>query len=160
MNPLFHVMVENLQINALGELIMEIVFISVSLPSLTIEWNVLKLLIIVLVIPFTTLIYTGIKIATAAIAFWTKRSGNITYMFYMVNDFAKYPVDIYNNLVKIIITYIIPFAFTIYYSARYILTDENSLFCIGFTLVISILIMIISVIIWNKGIKVYESAGS
>lgn len=159
-NPLFHVMVEKLQIDALGELIMGIALISVSLPSLTIEWNVIKFLIILLVIPFATLIYTGIKIATAAIAFWTKRSGNITYMFYMVNDFAKYPVDIYNNLVKTIITYIIPFAFTAYYPASYILTGENPLFCVGFTLVISILIMVISVLIWNKGIKAYESAGS
>lgn len=159
-NTLFHVMVEKLQIDALGELIMGIALICVTLPSLAIHWSVVKILLILLVIPFATLIYTGIKIATAAIAFWTKRSGNITYMFYMVNDFAKYPVSIYNNLVRTIITYFIPFAFTAYYPASYILTGENPLFCIGFTLVISFAIMIISVLIWKKGIEAYESAGS
>ena len=80
--------------------------------SINIEWSFLKVLLIITVIPFATLIYTGIKTATVAIAFWTKRSGNITYMFYMVNDFAKYPITIYNNIVRNIITYIIPFAFT------------------------------------------------
>lgn len=159
-NPLFHVMVEKLQIDALGELIMGIALICIVLPSLVIEWSFLKIVMILIVIPFATLIYTGIKIATAAIAFWTKRSGNITYMFYMVNDFSKYPIDIYNNFVKTIITYIIPFAFTAFYPAYYILTGENPLFNIGMTVVIAIVIMSIGIFIWNRGINAYESAGS
>ena len=43
-------------------------------------------------IPFATLIYTSLKIATASIAFWTKQSGAMIYIFYMFNDFAKYPI--------------------------------------------------------------------
>lgn len=159
-NPLFHVLVERFQVDALGELIMGIALICVTLPNLAIEWSFVKILLILIVIPFATLIYTGIKTATSAIAFWTKRSGNITYMFYMVNDFAKYPVTIYNNFVKAVITYIIPFAFTAFYPAQYILTGENPLFNIGLTIVISIIIMIVGVYIWNRGINAYESAGS
>ena len=159
-NPLFHVMVEKLQIDALGELIMGIALICIVLPSLVIEWSFIKIVMILIVIPFATLIYTGIKIATAAIAFWTKRSGNITYMFYMVNDFSKYPINIYNNFVKTVITYIIPFAFTSFYPAYYILTGENPLFNIGVTVLISVIIMFIGILIWNRGIKAYESAGS
>lgn len=159
-NPLFHVMVEKLQIDALGELIMGIALICITLPQLAIEWSVVKILLILAVIPFATLIYVGIKTITAAIAFWTKQSGNITYMFYMVNDFAKYPVTIYNNLVKAIITYIIPFAFTAFYPANYILTGDNPLFNIGLTVVISVVLMTVGVFVWNKGIKAYESAGS
>lgn len=159
-NPLFHVMVEKLQIDALGELIMGIALICVTLPFLAISWSVGKILLILLVIPFATLIYTGIKIATAAIAFWTKRSGNITFMFYMVNDFAKYPVTIYNNFVRTVITYIIPFAFTAFYPAYYILTGENPLFNIGMTVLLALILMAVGICIWNKGIKAYESAGS
>ena len=81
-------------------------------------------------------------------------------MFYMVNDFAKYPVSIYNNAVKFIITYIIPFAFTAYYPAEYILTGNNPLFNIGLTIVISLILMVIGIFVWNKGIRAYESAGS
>lgn len=159
-NTLFHVMVEKLQIDALGELIMGIALICITLPSVAIQWSFVKILLIIVVIPFAVMIYVAIKTATAAIAFWTKRSGNITYMFYMVNDFAKYPVTIYNNVVRSIITYIIPFAFTAFYPANYILTGDNPLFNIGFTVVISIVLMAIAVFIWNKGIKAYESAGS
>ena len=128
--------------------------------SINIEWSFLKGLLIITVIPFATLIYTGIKTATVAIAFWTKRSGNITYMFYMVNDFAKYPITIYNNIVRNIITYIIPFAFTAFYPAYYILSGENPLFNIGMTVLIAIVMMVVGVIVWNRGIRSYESAGS
>ena len=159
-NTLFHVMVEKFQIDALGELIVGIVLVFITIPSMKIEWSLIKILLSIIVIPFSTLIYTGIKIATTAIAFWTKRSGSITYMFYMANEFAKYPVSIYNNVIRSIITFIIPFAFTAYYPANYIITSEAPVFNIGMTILMSILLMILGSIIWQKGIKAYESAGS
>jgi ABC-2 type transport system permease protein len=159
-NPLFHVMVEKLQIDALGELVVGIALVCIALPQLAIVWSIEKILLTLLVLPFATLIYVAVKIATSAIAFWTKRSGAITFVFYMVNDFAKYPIDIYNTFVKTVITYIIPFAFTAFYPANYILTGADPLFNIGLPIVISIVMMVIAVLIWNKGINAYESAGS
>lgn len=159
-NTLFHVMVEKLQIDALGEFIMGVALVVVTLPKLQIEWSVVRVVLILLVIPFATLIYTGIKTATAAIAFWTKKSGNITYMFYMVNDFAKYPVDIYNRAVRTVVTYVIPFAFTSFYPAYYFLTGENPLFNLGMTVLIAVILMSIGILVWNRGLKAYESAGA
>ena len=78
----------------------------------------------------------------------------------MVNDFVKYPIDIYNNIVRSVLTYIIPFAFTAYFPALYFLTGENPLFNIGMTIVVALIVMTIGVLIWNRGIKAYESAGS
>lgn len=159
-NPLFQVLIERLQPDALGELIFGIILIIISIGKLAIVWSFAKVALFILVIPFAVMIYTGIKIGTSALALWIKRSGNITFMFYMVNDFAKYPTTIYNNFIKAIITYIIPFAFTAFYPAKYILTGDNPLFNIGGTIIIGIAILSVSLIIWNKGIKSYESAGS
>ena len=153
-------LVEKIQIDALGELIVGIALVCVTLPRLGVEWSVLKVLLAVLVIPFATLIYTGIKTVTASVAFWTKRSGSVIYMFYMVNDFAKYPAAIYNEVVKNIITYIVPFALTAYYPALYILTGENPLFNIGMTALAAAVLMTLGVIVWHRGIRAYESAGS
>lgn len=68
----------------------------------------------------------------------------------------------YRNLnnVRNIITYIIPFAFTAFYPAYYILSGENPLFNIGMTVLIAIVMMVVGVIVWNRGIRSYESAGS
>lgn len=81
-------------------------------------------------------------------------------MFYMMNDFVKYPVDIYNNFIRNLITYIIPFAFTSYFPAMYFMTGENPLLNIGLTVFVSVIVMAIGIVIWNIGIKNYESAGS
>lgn len=159
-NTLFHVMAEKLQIDALGELITGIALVSITLPQLTVEWSVLKVVLAIVYIPFATLIYTGIKTATASVAFWSKRSGNIIFMFYMVSDFAKYPATIYNELVRNIITYIIPFALTSYFPAVYILTGENPLFNIGMTVLMGSALMAFGIFLWNKGTRAYESAGS
>lgn len=64
------------------------------------------------------------------------------------------------NIVRNIITYVIPFAFTAFYPAYYILSGENPLFNIGMTVLIAIVMMVVGVIVWNRGIRSYESAGS
>ncbi len=159
-NSLFYVIAEKFCVDAFGELFIGLVLIVYSAIALkiTITWYMIPLFIIAVV--FATLIYTSIKIATSAIAFWTKASGHITHMFYMTNDFSKYPATIYNKFVQTIITYVIPFAFTAFYPASYFLSKGNALFCIGGTVVASIVLFVISVCIWNRGIKAYESAGS
>jgi len=159
-NPLFTVIVEKFQVDALGELIVGVALIASVIGKVSIHWSVLNVILFLLVIPFATLIYTGVKIITSAIAFWTKRSGQITHVVYAVNDFAKYPTTIYNEFIKTVITYIIPFSFTAFYPASYFLTGENPLFNIGLTVVMSMAIMAVSVLVWNKGVAAYESAGS
>lgn len=160
LNPLFTIIVEKFQVDALGELVVGFVLIASTIGKVSIQWSVLNVVLFLLILPFATLIYTSIKTVTAAIAFWTKQSGQITHAFYMVNDFAKYPTTIYNGFIRTVVTYIIPFAFTAFYPASYFLTGENPLFNIGLTILVSCILMIIAVLVWNKGVSAYESAGS
>ena len=81
-------------------------------------------------------------------------------MVYGMNEFAKYPTTIYSMPVRIFVTYIIPFAFTGYYPALFLLTGENPWFNIGGVVLISAVLFILSLLIWNKGLKAYESAGA
>ena len=78
----------------------------------------------------------------------------------MTNEFVNYPISVYNKAVQNILTYVIPFAFTSYFPALYFLTGENPLFNIGMTMLVSVVVMGVGVLIWNKGLKAYESAGS
>lgn len=159
-NSLFSVMMERFQIDALGELIIGIVLLVSAIPKVAVQWSVLNVVLFILILPFATLIYTGIKTIIASVAFWTKRSGHIMHMFYMVNDFAKYPTSIYNGLIRGIITFIIPFAFTAFYPASYFLTGDNPLFNLGGTVIAAIVLMTAGILLWNKGVSAYESAGS
>lgn len=159
-NPLIHVIIENFQFDALGEFITGIVLFIYSCLKLGITFTPFKILLLLIAVIFGTFIFTSIKIACAAIAFWVKRSGSILQVFYMSSDFARYPVTIYSKAVRFVISYIVPFAFTSYYPASYFLRGNNPFYCIGGTVIISIVFLIGSIMIWNRGIVAYESAGS
>lgn len=159
-NTLFHVTVEKIQIDALGELIMGIALVCVAAPGIEAEWNAFRIIAMILMIPFITLIFTGIKTITASVAFWTKRSGHVIYLFYMVSDFAKYPATVYNRVVQNIITYIVPFALTSYYPALFILRGENLLFNLGMPVLAAAVLMGAGILVWHRGLRAYESAGS
>ena len=159
----FYVLCEKFCVDAFGDLVVGIALVIYSLVTMPADIlaniNALRVIPVVLVIPFAIIIFTSIKTATAAISFWTKRSGHITHMCYMVNEFAKYPTKIYNTFVKTVITYILPFALTAYYPAIYILRGE-ALWSLPVTVVVSLVLFGISQLIWNKGVSAYESAGS
>lgn len=159
-NTLFHVISENFCVDAFGEMVSCILLLGYSIPRLNMPFHWYTIPLVLVVVVFSTLIYTSLKIMTAAIAFWTKASGHITHMLYMTNDFSKYPVTIYNKAVRTIITYVIPFAFTAYYPASYFLTGKDPLFCIGGTVIAGTVLFMIAVFIWNRGLRAYESAGS
>ncbi|MDR0914832.1 MAG: ABC-2 family transporter protein [Oscillospiraceae bacterium] len=159
-NPLVHILIERFLVNGFGELIVGLSLILWTAPQIAIEWTIVKILLWLLVLPFCTIIFTAIKTATAALAFWVKTSGNVTFMFYMVHGFSKYPVTIYNRFIQTIVTYIIPFALTAFYPASYILRGGNAWFCIGMPMLVAVVLMTVAVFIWNQGVKVYESAGS
>ena len=159
-NPLFHVIAEKFQIDAAGELLMGIVLVCMSAGSAGMIFTPISVIFFIVAIIFASLIYTSIKLGTAALAFWIKVSGQVTQVFYMANEFAKYPTTIYSDFIRTIVTYIVPFAFTGYYPCVYFLTGENPLFNIGGVVGISVIMMTISLTIWNRGLRAYESAGS
>ncbi len=159
-NTLFHVLVEKIQIDALGELIMGIALVCASVPGIQAEWDLWRIIAMIAIMPFITLVFTGVKTITASVAFWVKRSGNVIYLFYTFSDFARYPAKVYNRLVQNVITYIIPFALTSYFPALFILKGENPLFNLGMPVLAAAVLMTAGVLVWHRGIRAYESAGS
>ena len=112
------------------------------------------------VVLFATLIYTAIKLAVTSIAFWVKFAQSYLFMVYQISDFAKYPMGIYPNFIKAILTGIIPFAFTGYFPGAYFLGKGNFVTGVCLTVVVSIVAIIIAYSIWLTGMKRYESSGS
>ena len=51
-------------------------------------------------------------------------------------------------------------AFTAYYPASYILRGGNPWFCFGVGTVIAAVLLTLSILLWNRGLRAYESAGS
>lgn len=159
-DPWVHTLLEGFKPDALGELITGFALIATSLPHLAVDITFTKIVLGLVAVAGGTLIYTGIKTFFAALAFWIKRSGHILYMAYQTSNFVRYPVTIYNEFIRNLVTYVIPFAFTAFFPASYLLTGKDPLFCIGGTVLAGAAAMIVGRLVWTRGISAYESAGS
>ena len=56
--------------------------------------------------------------------------------------------------------HIVPFALTSYYPALFILRGENPLFNLGMPVLAAAVLMGAGIIVWHRGLRAYESAGS
>ena len=106
------------------------------------------------------LIYTAIKLFFASLAFWIKDSIAVLQLAYETADFAKYPISIYPKTIRIVLTYLIPFAFVAFFPASFFLTGKNVLTTIGAEVLIAGIVWIIAYAVFRKGLTVYESAGN
>lgn len=159
-NPLFQLIVERFQPDALGEIVIGIILVAVAGGRLHMKFGFLDILLFAVVVISGSVIYTSIKLFFASLAFWIKNSISIVDMIYALNDFAKYPIGIYSRVVQIIITFIIPFAFTAFIPAGYFIGKVDLKSAVIGTVLAAVLSFTVAYAIFQRGINTYESAGN
>ena len=166
MNLLFQVVSEKLQPDAVGELLVGTILVIVSVARGVVVIDALHILMFFVSVFAGALIYSAIKLFFASLAFWVKISGPFLQAAYNMADFAKYPTEIYHRAIQFIITWIIPFAFVAYLPASYFLGVSgflgmtNNIWVIGIEVLIGIAFAALAYAVFNKGTKIYESAGN
>lgn len=160
LNPLFQIIAERFQPDGFGELIIGIILLSISSRNLNISFKFQNSVLFLFVVVCGTFIYTAIKLAVASIAFWIKFAQSYLFMTYQISNFAKYPMSIYSNAIKGVLTFIIPFAFTGYYPGAYFLGKESMFNGVILTFIVAVIGTFIAYFVWLTGIKTYESSGS
>lgn len=160
MNLFFQVICEKLQPDALGELGVGIILVVISVNNGVVKVTPVSALVFLLSITVGAVIYTSIKLFFAALAFWFKISSPFLQVAYEMAEFAKYPVEIYSRVVRFIISWVIPFAFVAYYPATYFLRGADFLKTVGIECIIAVVLWIISYSVFQRGTRIYESAGN
>lgn len=161
MNLFLQLIFEQLQPDALGELLVGGILVGISLGKGIVIVDAVHLALFVVSILAGALIYTSVKLLFASFAFWIKVSGPVVNTAYQLADFAKYPTGIYAKGVRLIITWIIPFAFVAYIPASYFLKPEvSALGTVGIEVVIALVFFTIAYGVFTLGTRAYESAGN
>ena len=160
MNIFFQVIAEKLQPDALGELLVGMILVISSISKGIVVVDALHIVLFIVSVFAGALIYTSIKLFFATIAFWVKISGPFLYAAYETSNFAKYPIEIYNKVVRFIITWVIPFAFVAYLPASVFLNVGTSAAVVGIECIIAVVLWCIAYAFFSYGTRVYESAGN
>lgn len=158
---LFQVLAETFQPEAFGELIVGIIMLSVCASNINVIFTFDKVILLIFAVIFGALIITSLKIITASFAFKFKRSGILTQIIYNFLDYTKYPIKIYPNLVRGLLTFIIPFGLVISLPVETLLYDSYNPYLLMLIIFIGTFILfIVALLIWKYFIKKYESSGS
>lgn len=160
MNLFFQVISEKLQPDALGELLVGVLLVAISVAKGVMRPTPKLVLLFGLSVAAGAVIYTSVKLFFASLAFWVKQSGPFLQVGYEMANFAKYPTEIYGKAVRFIITWVIPFAFVAYLPASYFMQRRSALSSIGVECVIAVVFWCVSYGVFHYGTRKYESAGN
>ena len=159
-NPLFQLVAEMIQLEGIGELILGIVFLFIFTPSLVITWSLSNILALIVCAFFSMIFFFSIKLIFGSLSFWTKRSIEVMTLIYDFSNFAKYPIDIFNRLIRFVLTFILPFSVVIFFPIRALLFNGNLWLQVFYVALASLAMLTLALTIWQQGLKRYESAGS
>ncbi|NUU64427.1 ABC transporter permease [Paenibacillus agri] len=129
------------------------------------NWGLLSILKLVITIIGGVLIRGGIYTIVGAVAFWTKRSGNLIGMtIATLERTTMYPLTLYPYVVQVVLTFLLPIGFISFYPAESFLGKTASLelpvdMTIG-TLIVGLVCMAVAYMVFRQGLRRYESAGS
>lgn len=165
LNPFLSLIFRGFNHGFLGSLILGIMIFGLCADKLSIVWTFGKIIWLLIVILGAILIQAAIMIATGSLCFWfIKSSAVIDTAIYGFRRFLDYPIIIYDKIVQVLITFIIPYAFVNYYPSQYFLNKTGEVvfspyFKYG-TPVVGLLFFFISYRIWVWGLSKYQSTGS
>jgi ABC-2 type transport system permease protein len=77
-----------------------------------------------------------------------------------IQNYGRYPVRIYNKVIQILLTWILPFAFVGFYPAAYFLDPIHWAKMAYLTPLIGVAFFSLALMFWNYGVKQYRGAGS
>lgn len=159
-HSLFQVILERMELESLFGAITGIVVMIYAASHLHLSFHWYDVFIFIIMVLGGTLIYAGIFVMLASIGFWSDARTSIMPMMYNIGNYGRYPVDIYNRVIRFILTWILPFAFVGVYPAAYFLGRSEWYVYAFLTPVMGIVFFVLAVIVWNIGVTKYRGAGN
>ena len=161
---LFLVISETFQTEAFGELIVGVVMLIICglRPEVSILFSFGNIILFIVAIIFGAIIISSLKIIFASFAFKIKSSGPLLQIIYNFISYTKYPLGIYHPIIKGLLTFILPFAIFISFPVEIFLgfSSWNPYILSLIIIAAAILLLFLSINIWNFFERRYESTGS
>ena len=143
--------------------ILEQVFVSISAfiiisISYEIHISVIAFIISLLLIFIGTIVYQFLYGAFSLISFWFGNVELLREAIFNINEFKKYPLDIFNTWIQRVFTFILPISLISYYPVS-IMLNKNEISIILIIIYVSMLLISVSLfnLVWKCGVKRYEA---
>jgi ABC-2 type transport system permease protein len=158
-DPLFHLLADRFCHDGIGNFLVGAALVIKASSSLQIPWTPLNLLYLVLAVLSGGLIFIALNLISAVSAFWIMDSVPVTRLVFDNHLFAQYPLTIYPKAIGIWLTWVIPYGFTSFYPASYLLGHDIGRLA-WLSPAIALVLMLLAYRFWLFGLKHYSGTGS
>jgi ABC-2 type transport system permease protein len=158
-DPLFHLLADRFCHDGIGNFVTGGVLVGIAMHNLGIPLTVLNALYLVMTVLSGGLIFIALNVITATSVFWMVESIPVTQMVYTMNEFAKYPLSIYQGGIRILLTWIIPYGFVSFYPASYLLGRDVGPM-VWLSPVVALVLSGVAYRFWLFGLRHYSGTGS
>ena len=150
----------NIEFSKFSRVMGSVILFVIAIINLNFHKSIWSILLLIGLLIFSSIIYVAMYIFAACFCFKTIEGLEFTNIFTDgSHEFGQYPLEIFRKEVLIMFTYFIPIACVNYYPLKYILgKSDNILYLIS--PLFAILFLSISVLVFNRCLKNYTSAGS
>lgn len=132
---------------------------------LNIKWNLASVLYYIITILGGTLIQAAVWMFIAACSFRFVKTTNLSrIIFYSLRQIAGYPIVFFPKTIRILMTWVVPFAFVNYFPAQYFLHIESDIsyeaVAMYLTPVVGVVMYVLTYAFWRYSLRIYKSTGN
>jgi ABC-2 type transport system permease protein len=165
LGSLLQVVSSDVALRRIGKALQGLVVLAVAIAALDVDWDPLRVAMVVLTVLTGIAIYAGIWVVVASIAFWAVDSQEFANAFTYGGGFlAQYPVNIFGAWLRRLVIFVMPLAFVAYFPALYILDKPDPLgLPRAFEFappVVSVLTALAAALVWRTAVRRYRSVGA
>ncbi len=165
LNPLIQLITWEYDPAGIGDLGLGLVCFVVVSRLLEFQWTPPAIAFLLLVMAGGCLIELSLFLIINTLAFWITEASRLTWIVLTFSDnFALYPLDIYNGVLQFVLTFLVPVGFMSYYPATAFLNRMgDTLFSPAFaylTPLVGLALFTLAYAFWRVGINRYQSTGS
>lgn len=158
-DPLFHLLADRFCHDGVGTMVVGLALTVKASLELGIAWSLGSLAYLTLMVISGGGIFIGLNLITAVSAFWIMDSIPITRMVHETYEFAKYPLNIYHQGIRFLMTWIFPYALASFYPVSWLLGRDIGLLA-WLPPFVAAALLLAGYRLWLVGLRHYAGAGS
>lgn len=149
------------ELSRISRLAQGVVVLTIALSGAEIQWTALKVVVFASMIVSGVLVFSGIFIAVATIAFWTVQGIELANVLTDGGrEATQYPLDIYRKGFRLFFTFVVPLGMANYVPLQYVLGKADASPLYALAPLYCLVFIVPCVALWYFGVRHYKSAGS
>lgn len=159
-SAIWQVVAGKIEFTRFGRILQAIVMFTYGIGASQIQWNIQRIVTLILMVAGGTVIFGCLFLIYAAICFFTLEG--LEFMNILTDgarEFGKYPLDIYGKGVLRFCTFMVPYTLFQYYPFLYLTGRSDNPYSMLLP-ILGCVFIIPSILFWRLGVRHYKSTGS